>query len=71
MSVEVDGEDYDIVEKIEGDLFTTCIFCDPPQLIYKDKLGAHQALMHGRSLREVFEEEDRGEDEGEEEITFL
>ncbi len=63
-------DDFEIIEKIEGDLFITCPYCEPPELIYKDKLGVHQAFAHGRSIREVFEEEDReAVDEDEAEVT--
>jgi len=62
MTTPVDN-DFEIIENIEGDLFVTCAHCDPPQLIYKDKLAVHEAFKHGRPLSEVFEEEDRDEDE--------
>jgi len=49
---------YEIIEKEETQLFETCLYCDPPQLIYRDKLGFHQALVHGRPLPDVLEEAD-------------
>jgi len=52
------GLEYEIIEKEETQLFETCSYCDPPRLIYRDKLGFHQALVHGRPLADVFEEAD-------------
>lgn len=48
----------EIIELEENELFAICPYCDPPRKIYRDKLGIHQAMAHGRPIREVFEEED-------------
>jgi len=56
------ADDYELIEKVEGDLFTTCPLCDPPQLIYKDKLKLHSAVVHGLPSDVLFAD-DENEDE--------
>lgn len=58
LKIETSPE-FQLIEAEENDLFEICPYCDPPKMIYKDKLGMHQAIAHGRPLSDVFEEEDQ------------